>query len=134
MWGRGIEALMLQWLTTGLNPWLTRIEKRIRKQLIAPAERSRIYREFNREGLLQADSAAKAAFLSAMTQNGLMTRNEGRAKLNLSNMPGGDVLTAQTNLAPLDQLGGASDGQAARAAVRSWLGIEDRETARAENS
>lgn len=134
MWGSGVEAILIQWLTTGLNPWLTRIERRIRKQLIAPAERARFYAEFNREGLLQADSAAKAAFLSAMTQNGLMTRNEGRAKLNLPNKPGGDGLTAQTNLAPLDQLGAASDGQAARSAFRSWLGIEDRETARAESS
>lgn len=104
-WGSGIESLILQWLTTGLNPILTRIEKRVAKQLLSPADRMKFYAEFNREGIMQADSAAKAAFLSSMTMNGLMTRNEGRARLNLPTMEGGDVLTAQTALAPLDKLG-----------------------------
>lgn len=126
MWGSGIEHILIQWLTTGLNPLLTRIERRIRKQLVGPVDRRRIYAEFNREALLQADSTAKAAFLSTMTQNGLMTRNEGRAKLNLSNAgSAADVLTAQMNLAPLDRLGGDNTA-AAKAAFRSWLGIEDK--------
>ena len=70
-------------------------------------------------------SAAKAAFLSTMVQNGLMDRNEGRAKLNLSKREGGDVLTAQSNLAPLDKLGqlaaAGGSGQQVRAALRAWL-------------
>jgi len=40
-----------------------------------------------------------------MTQNGLMTRNECRAKENLAPMSGGDELTVQSNLLPLDKLG-----------------------------
>ncbi|MNJ79837.1 hypothetical protein D3C77_779900 [compost metagenome] len=56
-----------------------------------------------------------------MGQNGYMTRNEGRRKENLPSMPGGDVLTVQSNLVPLDQLGKQSDGQAARAALKNWL-------------
>lgn len=126
MWGSGVEAIIIQWLVTGLNPFLTRIEKRVAKQLLTPADRRRIYPEFNREGLLQADSAAKAAFLSTTVQNGLMTRNEGRAKLNLPSVDGGDALTAQTNLAPLDKLGNATGGAQAQAALKSWLGIEDK--------
>ncbi|WP_192384079.1 phage portal protein [Mesorhizobium silamurunense] len=124
-WGTGIEQLLLQWLTTGLNPILTRIEKRIAKQLIAPGERRRVYAEFNREALLQADSVAKASFLSTMVQNALMSRNEARAKLNLPHAgASADALTAQTNLAPLDRLGGDNTA-AAKAAFRSWLGIEE---------
>ncbi|MER9914002.1 phage portal protein [Mesorhizobium sp. M0050] len=124
-WGTGIEQLLLQWLTTGLNPVLTRIEKRISKQLIGPGERRRIYPEFNREALLQADSVAKASFLSTMVQNALMSRNEARAKLNLPHAgTSADALTAQTNLAPLDRLGGDNTA-AAKAAFRSWLGIEE---------
>jgi len=120
MWGTGVEALIIQWLTTGLNPLFTRIEKRIGKQLLVPGERSRYYAEFSRESLLQADSAAKIAFLSGAVQNGLMTRNEGRAKLNLPAVDGGDALTAQTNLAPLEQLG-ATDP---RDTMRNALGID----------
>jgi hypothetical protein len=39
-----------------------------------------------------------------MVQNGLMTRNEARAKENLPPMPGGDELTVQTNLTPAKDL------------------------------
>lgn len=127
MWGTGVEQIMIAWLTLGLNPILTRIERRIRKQLIKPSEQTRFYAEFNREALLQMDSTAKAAFLSSVTQNGLMTRNEGRQKLNLpnSNQPAADLLTAQSNLAPLDELGGAGGGEQVRAAMQAWLGISN---------
>lgn len=124
MWGSGVEQILIAWLTLGIDPLCDRIEARVKKQLIRPTGRRNRYFEFNREALLQMDSEAKAAFLSTMTQNGLMTRNEARAKLNLPKMTGGDVLTAQTNLAPLDKLGAANDGNQARAALRHFLGIE----------
>lgn len=124
MWGSGVEQIMLAWLALGINPLCKRIEARIKKDLIPVGERRRVYVEFNREGLLQMDSAAKAAFLSTLTQNGLMDRDEGRAKLNLSARGGGAaVLTAQTNLAPLDQLGGGRADVAAQ--MRTLLGIKD---------
>lgn len=129
MWGSGVEQILLAWLTLGIDPLCDRIEARIKKQLIRPTGNRRRYAEFNREALLQMDSAAKAAFLSTMTQNGLMTRNEGRAKLNLPRVEGGDELTAQTNLAPLKALGAASDGNAARAAMRAWLQTETEKAA-----
>jgi HK97 family phage portal protein len=120
-WGSGIEALLLQWLTTGLNPIAKRIEDRLRFQLLAPGERRKFYPEFNREALLQADSDAKMKFLSGAVQNGLMTRAEGRQKLNLPDRPEADFLTAQTNLAPLDKLGGADPASA----IRNALGLTD---------
>ena len=52
-----------------------------------------------------------------------MTRKEGRAKLYLPRKDCADELTAQTNLAPLDKLGAAQDGNSARAAMRAWLGV-----------
>ncbi len=60
-----------------------------------------------------------------MWQNGGMTRNEGRAKLNLPPIPGGDELTVQSNLTPLDKLGEQQGGQQARAALMAWLGIKN---------
>lgn len=122
MWGSGVEQILLAWLTLGINPLCKRIEARIRKDLIPLGEKRRVYVEFNREGLLQMDSTAKAAFLGAMVQNGLMDRNEGRSKLNLPNRPEAGALTAQTNLAPLETLGSGSDP---RAQMRAWLGIKE---------
>lgn len=105
MWGSGVEQIMLAWLMLGLRSYLKRIESAINIRLIAPAERSRIYAEFNPDGLLRGDSASQAAFMSSMAQNGFMTRNQGRALKNWPPMPGGDMLTVQSNLVPLDMLG-----------------------------
>lgn len=127
MWGSGVEQILIAWLTLGIDPLADRIEARIKKQLIRPTGNRRRYAEFNREALLQMDSAAKASFLSAMVQNGLMDRNEGRAKLNLPARPEAGALTAQTNLAPLGSLGQATDGNAARSALLAWLGIDRKE-------
>lgn len=123
-WGTGIEQQMIGFLTFSLAPWLRRIEQSIRKDLLAPAERAVYFAEFAVEGLLRADSAARAQFYSTMAQNGFMTRNEGRAKENLAPLPGGDVLTVQSNLVPLDQLGGTTGDQKARSALLAWRQID----------
>lgn len=107
-WGTGIEQQMIGFLTFTLRPWLTRIEQAINKDLLSPVEQQSVYAEFSIEGLLRADSAGRASYLSTMVNNGLMTRDEGRAKENLP-LKGGnaDVLTVQTALIPIDQLGQA---------------------------
>jgi HK97 family phage portal protein len=105
-WGSGIEQQMIGFLTFTLRPWLTRIEQAINKDLLTSVEQQTMYAEFSIEGLLRADSAGRASYLSTMVNNGLMTRDEGRAKENLP-LKGGnaDVLTVQTALIPIDQLG-----------------------------
>ncbi len=107
MWGSGVEAIMLSWLTLGINPLLKRIEARIAKDLIPPARRGTWFFEFNREGMLQMDSKAKGEFLSKMGSSGTMTANERRAKLNLPphEDPAANALTAQSALVPLEDLG-----------------------------
>ncbi len=107
-WGSGIEQQMIGFLTFTLRPWLTRIEQAINKDLLSPVEQMRMYAEFSIEGLLRADSAGRSAYLSTMVNNGLMTRDEGRSKENLPPKGGNaDVLTVQTALIPIDQLGQA---------------------------
>lgn len=110
MWGTGVEAIMLSWMTTGVNPLLRRIEARIRADLIPPALRRTRYFEFNREAVLQMDSGAKADFLSRMVASGVMSSDEAREKLNLERRGGAaDELRAQTATAPLELLGGRSE-------------------------
>jgi HK97 family phage portal protein len=105
MWGTGVEQVVIGWLTMGLNPLLVSIEQAMRKQLLPPAERTIIKAEFNREAMLATDSAARSQLYASLGQNGVMTRNEMRSKENLPPLPGGDVLTVQSNLVPLDMLG-----------------------------
>jgi HK97 family phage portal protein len=124
MWGSGIEQIMLGWYVLGLRPYLTRIEQAIKKRLLPPAERGKVYAEFLFEGLFRADSVGRAALLASLGQNGYLTRNEGRAMDNKPPMPGGDVLTVQSNLVPLDQLGkvtSASPEQQLRSALMNML-------------
>jgi hypothetical protein len=103
----GIEQLMIGWLTLNLRPLLASIEQAIEKQLLPAGMRKNIYPEFNLDGLLRADSAGRAALYSVQAQNGLKTRNEMRRRENDPPLPGGDVLTVQSNLIPLAELGHA---------------------------
>lgn len=105
-WGTGIEQQMIGFLTFTLRPWLTRIEQAIKKDLLSPVDKMRYYAEFSVEGLLRADSAARATYESTMVNNGIMTRDEVRELENLPTRGGNaDVLTVQLALAPLDQIG-----------------------------
>lgn len=107
-WGTGIEQQMIGFLTFTLRPWLTRIEQAINKDLV-PQTAQNIYAEFSIEGLLRADSAGRAAYFSNMANNGVMTRDEIREKENLPRKGGNaDVLTVQSAMIPLDQLGTTS--------------------------
>ena len=105
MWGSGVEQINLAWLTLYLGPELQRIEQAIEKQLMTPADRKKFYVEHNVDALLRADSSGRAALYSVQAQNGVKTRNEIRKKENDPPMAGGDVLTVQSNLVPLDMLG-----------------------------
>lgn len=124
-WGTGLEQKMLWFVTLTLRKWCVRIEQAVRKNLLTPAERQTYFAEFALEGILRGDSAARSAFLSTMWQNGGMTRNEGRRLENLPPLPGGDMLTVQSNLVPLEMLGKApAVGTEARNALLAWLDIE----------
>ncbi|MDO7841088.1 phage portal protein [Sphingomonas immobilis] len=105
MWGSGIEQLLLGWQTLLLNPLLKNIEQAVKKQLLPLADRKKIYPEINREALMAADSAARAALYSAFGQNGVMTRGEMRNRENLPSLEGDDFLTVQSNLVRLQDLG-----------------------------
>lgn len=121
-WGTGLEQKVIGFITFTLRTWLTRIEQAISKDLFTPEERARYYAEFSIEGLLRADSAARAAFYSVMVNNGMWTRDEVRVKENLPPRGGNaDVLTVQSAMTPLDDIGRVTTGDAARAALAAWL-------------
>jgi len=97
---------MLGWLTLGLRPYLTRIEQAVKKRVLSPADRARgIFVEFSVEGLLRADSSARAELMSKMIQNAALKPNEWRRKENLAPAEGGDQLFINSTLIPLLQAG-----------------------------
>lgn len=123
-WGSGLEQQVLGFLTFSLQPWLTLIEQQINKDLLEPVERADYYVEHVVEGLMRSDSVGRAALYSSAGQNGWMTREEIRSKENLPRKEGTDVLTVQSNLTPLAQLGQATSAAKARDAIRDWLNEE----------
>lgn len=131
MWGSGVDSIIQSWMTLGLSQRLRRIQEVVQKRLMTADERAEgLYMRFNPDALLAVNSTARIGFITQAVQNSILTPDEGRALLERGSMPGGDQLLAQVNLVPLSQLGDNSAQQAqARAALRSWLGIEDRHEA-----
>jgi HK97 family phage portal protein len=124
--GTGLEQKMLAFLTFTLSPMLVRIEQAINNNLLSPADRLKYYAEFSIEGLLRADSTARAAFYSTLVNNGIITRDEVRVKENLEPRGGNaDVLTVQSAMTPLDSIGHQSDATKARAAISAWLNSQE---------
>lgn len=104
-WASSLEQMNLGFLMYSLRPVLVRIEQAIARKLLSPTDRLTYKPKYSVEGLLRADSNGRASFYSQMTQNGIMTRNEVRRLEDLPDHEGGDVLTVQLNLTPIDKLG-----------------------------
>ena len=100
-----VEQLSQEFVMFTLLPYLTRIESSVKRWLFNEQDRQRWFLRFRYEGLLRADSAARANFYASALQNGYMTRNEVRALENLNRVDGLDEYTAQLNLAPVEMLG-----------------------------
>jgi HK97 family phage portal protein len=103
-WGTGLEQQTLGFQKFTLRRRLKRIEQAAEKQLLTPADRAEgLTIEFNLEGLLRGDSAARASFYREGLTNGWMTINEVRALENLPPVAGGDVPRMQSQNIPITQ-------------------------------
>ena len=93
-WGTGVEQQFLGFIQTTLQGWLTLVEQRVTRELLPGGWSSGSwYAEYNIEGLLRGDSAARAAFYKTMREIGVYSINEVRARENLEPL-GGDVADA----------------------------------------
>jgi len=100
-----IEKLSLEFVMYTMLPYVRRDELGARK-LFKPADRTKFFYRYNFEGLLRADSVARAGLYSIMLQNGVFSRNEVRALENRNSVddPAMDQYTVQSNMAMIDQL------------------------------
>jgi HK97 family phage portal protein len=88
-----------------LRPMLVNFEQALRARVLTAEQRVKFTVEFSIEGLLRASLKDRVEIGAKQVQNGLKTRNEIRQLENDPAITGGDTLTAQVNLAPLDMLG-----------------------------
>jgi HK97 family phage portal protein len=111
-WGSGVEQIIDGFHKFTVRPMLVSIEQALRKRVMTPAQRSRMTVEFSLDALLRASLKDRMEIYSKAVQNGIKSRNECRQLENDPPYDGGDVFTAQSNLAPMDMLGkiqGAAD-------------------------
>lgn len=109
-WGSGIEQIVDGWHKLSVMPMLVSIEQAVRKRVMTPAQRARLTCEYNYDALLRASLKDRAEIYAKQVQNGLKTRNECRQLENDPPVVGGDSLTVQSNLLPIDMLGKATGG------------------------
>ena len=100
-----IEKLSLEFVMYTMLPYIRRDEVGARK-LFKLADRSTFFYRYNFEGLLRADSQARALLYSILLQNGVYNRNEVRAleNRNASDAPGMDDYTVQLNMTVIQLL------------------------------
>jgi HK97 family phage portal protein len=91
-----IEHQGLDFVRSSLMPYLTRIESRINKTLVA---NSNHFAKFNANALLRGDMAARAAFYTQMVQNGALSPNEIRDLEDMNRREGGDIYLTPLNMA-----------------------------------
>lgn len=88
-----------------LRSILVNFEQALTARVMSFGERSQYTIEFGLDALLRSSLKERMDIYSKAVQNGIYTRNFCRQLENEPPMEGGDMLTAQVNLAPLDMLG-----------------------------
>lgn len=115
-WGSGIEQLIEGFYTLSIRPLLINIEQGVRKRVMTSRQRVTLVGEYNLDALLRGNLAKRMAIYAQAVQNGLKNRNECRQLENEEPFAGGELYTAQSNLAPVALL---ADPKLARAAAAS---------------
>ena len=109
-WGSGISEITSGFVKFTIGPMLVSIEQALRSRVFTLEERMSMQAEFSLDALMRGDITSRYQAYATAVQNGFKTRNEVRQLENDEPVEGGDVLTAQTNLAPLDKLGQVTSG------------------------
>ncbi len=105
-----IESEQRSFYTDTLLPSLVDLEQSYDMQLLTDSDRDmsgrgRLYFKHNAEGILRADTAARATFYKELWYLGAMNDNEIRALEDLPPRPGGDVYYVPANMVAVDAKG-----------------------------
>lgn len=104
-WGSGVEQIVDGFFKLVMRPLLVSVEQAVTKRVLTPAQRARFTVEMAFDALYRASALQRIEMGVKAVNSGLKTRNEIRQLENDPPLPGGDVLTVQSNLIPIDLLG-----------------------------
>lgn len=96
-WGTGIEQQTIGFVVYTLRRWLTRVERRLTREMRPQGA----YAKYALEGLLRGDSAQRAAFYKALWDIGALSSNEIRALEERGPVEGGDTYYRPLNMGAL---------------------------------
>lgn len=106
-WGSGIEALLIAFIRWTIQPLAIETSQEFTLKFLTEDEiRSGIRIRLMVDELLNGDSTAVSAFIERMVRNRVMTRNEGRQKIGLNPVDGGDEFDDPKAMTP----GGSGPG------------------------
>lgn len=108
----GMEAESFLYVNTTLRPWATCIEQGLNLRLLSLDEIRRGFEfRFDFASLLRADTAARTAFYTGLTNCGAITKNEIRVREGLPRVadPDADKLFQPLNMTPIGSANGSQD-------------------------
>ena len=97
-WGTGLSENTLAYLIFSLDADLRRIESELNYKLFSG---TRLFAEFDRDGLLSMDPAKTASVMQSEISSGVSTINEARRKKNRPPVKGGDTPLINSTNVPL---------------------------------
>lgn len=99
-----VEHLATQFVQFTMLPWIQRFETELETKLLRNSEKDTHFIDYNVNGLLRGDIAARTQFYEVMTRIGAMNRNEVRQKENLNPVDGGDRYYVPMQTIPTDRV------------------------------
>lgn len=106
------EQMFLAHVVHTLAPWYERLEQSIDCNLLTPQDaKNGVYAKFTEEGLLRGSLEVTKNYLLGLVNGGVMTPNEGRAKLDLNPDadPASDKLRVPANITGAAKPSGKQD-------------------------
>lgn len=98
----GLEEVMLEFLTTTMQPLYTKIEKELNYKLIDPTKRYNTKIKFDTTHFIKTNKVTTADFYSKLFNCGVLNVNEIRNELGYKDVKGGDKNYLQVNMTPVD--------------------------------
>ena len=103
--GSSSAEIIDNWYKTKIGPMLVSFQQAITKRVLTARQRSRQTVEFSPDAILRASLKDRMEIYAKAGQNAIYTRGEIRQFENLPPIEGDDVLTLQSNLIKITDLG-----------------------------
>lgn len=101
----GLEQTMLEFLSTTIQPILSKIEKELNYKLIDLSQRYKTHIKFDTTNFIKTDKVTTADFYSKLFNAGVLTVNEIRNELGYKDIANGDENYIQVNLMKVGESG-----------------------------